>query len=303
MESTDRRLSVLIPTYNFDCTPLAEALSRQAGHTSIPVEILIGDDGSTREDIRRCIGLCGGLPHVRIVRPARNIGRSAIRNLLFRESAGTHLLFLDSDGLPSDDAFLSRYIEALREHPHGVVCGGILHPDRLPSPAVSLRWRYEKAAERRFTQGWKESHPYDCFRSFNFLIDRESFAGILFDESIRHYGFEDVLFGWQLQERGIPVYHTENPLTNTDIEPNETYLRKNEEALRTLADHYGKLHQSVRIAQAWEKLRRSRLLPLFRFCFRLLRPCLRHHLCGPRPSVFLLNVYKLGYLDSCRNKG
>ncbi|MDE7377435.1 MAG: glycosyltransferase [Paraprevotella sp.] len=303
MESTDLRLSVLIPTYNFDCTPLAEVLSRQAGRTDIPVEILIADDGSTREDIRRSIGLCDGLPHVRLVRPACNIGRSAIRNLLFRESAGTHLLFLDSDGVPSDGAFLSRYIEALREHPHGVVCGGILHPDRLPSPAVSLRWRYEKAAERRFTQAWKASHPYDCFRSFNFLIDRESFARILFDESIRHYGFEDVLFGRRLQECGIPVYHTENPLTNTDIEPNETYLRKNEEALRTLADHYGKLHQSVRIAQAWEKLRRLRLLLPFRFCFRLLRPCLRRHLCGSRPSVFLLNVYKLGYLDSCINKG
>lgn len=296
------QLSVLIPTYNFDCTPLAEALSRQAAGMDIGVEILVGDDGSTRTDIVRRIDECTRLPYVRLVRPASNIGRSAIRNRLFRESRGRHLLFLDSDGLPADDAFLSRYAEAAGRHSRGVVCGGIVHPEQQPSPTVGLRWRYEKAAEKHFTQTWKEAHPYDCFRSFSFLIDRDSFSSILFDESIRHYGFEDVLFGRQLQERRIPVYHIPNPLMNTDIETNEIYLRKNEEALRTLAAHFGKLHDAVRIAGVWKRLRALCLCPPLSLAFRLLRPMLLRNLLGNRPSVFLLNFYKLGYLNQVMRK-
>ncbi|MCM1108460.1 MAG: glycosyltransferase [Clostridium sp.] len=300
MENAGIRLSILIPTYNFDCTPLTEALSRQAQHTTESVEIIIGDDGSTDEKVVCRINRCSLLPHVRVVRPPHNIGRSAIRNLLFKESAGSHLLFVDSDGVPTDDAFLSRYLTAIHRIPRGVVCGGIVHPDVLPSPSVSLRWRYEKASERRFTQEWKEAHPHDCFRSFNFAIDRESFSHILFDETIRHYGFEDVLFGWQLKERGICVVHIDNPLLNTDIESNEVYLHKNEESLQTLARHYGKLHKAVRIARLWDRLHDLHLILFLNIGFRLLRPLLIRNLMGQHPFVLLLNLYKIGYLNSCR---
>ena len=40
-------LSILIPTYNFDCSVFVQALSNQAEALHVPYEIIVCDDGST----------------------------------------------------------------------------------------------------------------------------------------------------------------------------------------------------------------------------------------------------------------
>lgn len=42
-------LSILIPTYNFDCSAFVQVLSDQAEALHIPYEIIVCDDGSTDE--------------------------------------------------------------------------------------------------------------------------------------------------------------------------------------------------------------------------------------------------------------
>ena len=45
-------LSILIPTYNYECLGLVEELHRQAQTLSFPVEIFIADD-SSKEEMKR----------------------------------------------------------------------------------------------------------------------------------------------------------------------------------------------------------------------------------------------------------
>lgn len=294
--TTHAMLSILIPTFNFDCTPLVQRLAIQARTLDTPTEIVVADDGSADPAAVRALDRLPADFGVRLVRPPHNLGRAAIRNFLGREARGEWLLFLDSDGLPPNPDFLARYAPRLTEKAD-VVCGGIVHPDRCPSPAVALRYRYEKAAETRFTVARRNEHPYGAFRSFNFAIRRPLFLAVGFDESFRRYGYEDVLFGQQLARRGARVVHINNPLLNTDLEANTDFLRKTEEALHTLADHCDQLGPHVRLHARLAKLRRAGLTRSLRLAYRTLAPQLRRQLTGSHPSVFLFNVYKLLYLN------
>ena len=80
------KLSILIPTYNYDCSHLVLQLLEQQPKEA---EIIIGDDCSTKpiKEISGC----------RIFRPEHNLGRAAIRNALAREAKGEWLLFIDAD--------------------------------------------------------------------------------------------------------------------------------------------------------------------------------------------------------------
>ena len=290
-------LSILIPTYNYVCVPLVRALSEQAQRIEgLCCEIIVADDGSTSPAVLEQNRVINALPYARYWELGANVGRSAVRNRLFEQSKGAYLLFLDCDGVPACDTFLLEYVSYVKRGVRGVVCGGIVHPAQLPSPDVSLRWLYEKRAEKTMTAEWRNRNTYTNFRSFNFLIDRESFASVLFNEKIRHYGFEDNLFGCNLLQRGIPLLHIDNPMLNVDIEPNALFVKKSEEAMRTLALHYEALAPLVRVSGVLGKLERWRLGWLFSLFYKMLRPLVLRNLCGEHPSITLFNLYKAGYL-------
>lgn len=292
-------LSILIPTYNYVCTPLVAILAEQAARITGPeFEIIVGDDGSTSQAVLEANRAINQLPCCEYWETGVNSGRAAIRNRLYERSRGRWLLFLDGDGLPANDDFLSRYLAAVEETPCGVVCGGIVHPEKQPSAAQSLRWRYEREAERRMTVEWRNAHPHQNFRSFNFLIDRKSFSQIMFDEKIRRYGFEDNLFGESLRGKGIAVRHINNPMLNTDIEPNDLYVKKNEEALRTLAEHYESLSTLVRLSITLQRVEKLGLGWLLSLVYTATRPLLLKNLLSATPRVWVLNLYKAGYLRS-----
>lgn len=292
-------LSILIPTYNYNCTQLVSELTRQAqAIEGLRYEIIVGDDGSTDGQALAANRAINDLPCCEYWERVFNSGRSAIRNRLYERSIGRWLLFLDSDGMPLSGDFLSCYIAATECLSTGVVCGGVAHPATPPSPAVCLRWLHETNYEQRTPLEWRNSHPYANFRSFNFLIDRDSFAKVMFDEQVRGYGYEDNLFGQALQVCGVVVKHIANPLLNVDIETNEAYLAKNEEALRTLAAHYDNMAPFITIAQKLEQLETRHLGWLLSLVYRVAYPLLRRNLMGTSPRIWVFNLYRAGYLRS-----
>ncbi|MBR4844858.1 MAG: glycosyltransferase family 2 protein, partial [Bacteroidaceae bacterium] len=265
-------ISILIPTYNYTAYPLASALAQQARSMDTLCEIIIADDASTSDARKRQNRAIASLPHCTYLELENNIGRASIRNLLADKAKGEWLLFLDCDGLPLDNHFLTRYRQAITGSPQAdIICGGIIHPQNLPSHDKSLRYFYEKKAEKHHTVAIRNERPYACFRTFNFMIRRSCFQQVRFDESFRHYGYEDVLFGIQLQERGFHILHIDNPLENQDIEPNDVFLKKTEEALRTLAGQVDKLGNSVQLHRFYLRLGKVGLTPLVRITFRILR--------------------------------
>lgn len=226
-------LSILIPTYNEDCTALVTELQSQAaacldGH----FEIIVGDDGSTCPDIRAAGRRLGGLEGVRYIEMANNVGRAKIRNYLADQSHGDYLLFIDSDARVCRHDFVARYVRAAK--PGVVVCGSLVNVPTPPSPRYSLRFRYEASAARIRTLRYRRQHPYAQFTAFNCMIPREVFMAVRFNEHITDYGYEDALLGYKLKQRGIKVEQIDNQLVHTGLDTNEVFLDKTRRSLTTL---------------------------------------------------------------------
>lgn len=281
-------LSILIPTYRFDCTPLVDRLLVQLPDD---VEIVVGDDDSPNaEDF---LSELEGRPHVRVVRQRPNRGSAAMRNRLAREAKGEYLLYMDCDGMPLADDFLERYMRHLPTE--GVVCGNVRHPEAMPSPQVSLRWTYEKQAERLFTPQRCNQQPYRSFRTFHFLVPKAVMMACPFDEEIKLSGYEDVLLGRRLQEMGIKVLHIDNPVLNLDIEPNERFLEKTEQQLRTLCQKRALLEGYSSLLACYERFERMHLTLFLRLWHGTMQRFERKLLQRKRPSIRLFQLYKLGY--------
>ncbi len=292
------KLSILIPTYNQDCTRLVHALHRQMPEE---VEIVVADDGSCNTQVRQSNRSLAQLKNVVYWESEHNMGRARIRNRLTQMAQSDYLLFIDSDALVEREDFLGRYLQCLPTD--AVVCGGIVHPAHLPSPSVSLRWKYEKSCEPRFTAARRNQAPYDSLRTFNIMIPRKVALAHPFDETITRYGYEDTLLGKELADEGIAVLHIDNPLVNGDIETNDVFLQKTEEAMKTLYDIRERIADKSRLLETYNRLNRCALTPLVAFVFRHTQALMRLNLTGNHPCIQLFNLYKLGfYCNLSRSK-
>ena len=268
------KLSVLIPTYNYDPSQLVSDLQKQLPKDA---EIIVGDDS-----------------------PPHTLGMAARRNQLAKEAKGEWLLFIDADAQVRSKTFIENYLKTLPslEGAAGVICGGTANLPSCPRPAAKLRYDYEVKAEKRLTLAHRRAHPYTGFTTFNFLIQRELFLSILFDESLKEYGHEDTLFGLELKRRGIPILHIDNKLTHLGLEDAEEYLQKTETALRSLAKMPLEQKQNVRVSALAYRLRHYFLLPLVRSLYKATKPHLRKNLLGKHPNQLLFAFYKLGYYSA-----
>lgn len=287
------RLSILIPTHNYDCSRLVYDLETQLSEED---EIIVGNDCSTDKSIVAKLNEIGNTGKSRLYTPSENqhpLGRAAIRNALAREAKGEWLLFIDADAEVRSKTFIDDYLAAANNAP--VVCGGTGNLSECPSPECRLRYDYEVEAEKRFNVERRREFPYAQLTTFNFLIRRDIFLSIEFDEKIREYGYEDTCFGFELKERGIAIHHIDNKLIHLGIEPSTVYLAKIETALRSLAKLELEQRRQIRLSAFEMKLERYCLLGIVRCVFRLTKTQLRANLLGKHPNQKLFTFYKLGY--------
>ena len=284
------KLSVLIPCYCYDPCPLVRALCRMLPEDA---EIVVGDDCTPGGEAEPYLKDLAQWERVRVVRQEENRGAAAMRNRLAREAEGEYLLYLDSDALPLHSNFLAEYMKLLPTDE--VVCGSICHAVTLPDASVTLRWTYEKQAEKRFTASARNKRPYQNFRTFNFLIRRETMLGCPFDETVRLSGYEDTLAGKAFRARGIRIRHIENPLLNMGLEDNETYLRKTERQLHTLYEKRRELGNYSSLLRAYRWAERLGLAGCLRFIHRRVGEAERRNLLSKKPRIWVFQLYKLGY--------
>lgn len=287
-------LSILIPTYNYDCTRLVSDLHQQAALSGIDYEIIVADDASPTYIYKEKNREINALPHCRLIELEENVGRARIRNLLADEAQYEWLLFMDADAEVIGPHYISNYL-AHCTAATDVICGGLCHADTLPSPTVSLRYAYEKRADKRRAARYRAEHPYERFTPFNFLIRKETFMAIRFDETIRDYGHEDTLFGIELQRRGTPLLHIDNPLRHLGLETNGVFLQKTQMALRNLALMETTLQGHSSLISAYHLLCRLHLTKAVARWYTRHEGKLTAHLCGTRPCLILFFLYKLAY--------
>lgn len=291
-------LSILIPTFNCDCTQLVADLNEQAaalrkGDGTFDYEIMVWDDASTDSGIaerNRRISEWDGCEFRML--PV-NMGRAAIRNRMIEASKGSFVLLIDSDAEVCTPRFVENYW--YNRHKAEVVCGGLINPPNPPGRGHELRYKYERNAQKKRSVAFRSRHPYLYFTTFNVMLSRSVTRHLMFDERCTEYGYEDALYGLQLKQKSVSVCHMDNPLVHLGIERSPDFLRKTEAALRTLS-HLGEPLQSVAGASKVVRLlERCKLRRPTAFLFSCLQPKLYRQLTGRFPSLLLFKIYKVGY--------
>ena len=289
-------LSILIPVYNWDCTQLIKDLHFQGLTLGIPYEIIVADDCSTDKDLQQKSRLVAEThENCRYFALEHNIGRAAIRNFMADQSQYEKLLFLDCDAEVKDKKFLKKYVEASDKA--SVVCGGLTHPDEIPMKGQELRYLYEKNAAYERSAGFRSQNPYLRFTSFSFMIDRDVFMKIRFDESYVRYGYEDVQFGHELEAGGVSILHIDNPLAHIGLDDSASYLNKTRQAVQNAFDHQDEIGDSSKLLTNYNKVRSLRMRWVFRFFWAFFQKSMEKNLLGPKPKLRIFSLYKLCYIS------
>lgn len=283
-------ISILIPTYNHVCVELVSTLQQQASQLPINYEIIVADDGSTIASTIQANRAINDYTNSRYIERPKNAGRAAIRNYLAEKASQPWLLFIDSDMVVRHPDFLRQYVDTPDEQ--AVWDGGICVGGDAKLLSRNLRYQYERANEHLHTAARRQQEPYRDFHTANFMAPKQLMAKYPFDLRFRHYGYEDVLFGMQLERHHIPIYHINNPLSFEVFEENDQFLSKTEEGLRTLHTFRQELKAGSRLLQRVEQLRW--LLPLLRLFHKATKKLERRILLR-HPSLFLFSLYRLGY--------
>lgn len=286
-------LSILIPTYNYDCTKLVASLLEQLPEGC---EIIVADDGSTDQKTLHANRVIHEYDCCRLWESRENLGRAAIRNRLAEMANGEYLIFIDCDAEVDNNNFIGNYVEALKEA--DVVCGGTKSPSQCPSPDRSLRYKYENNFWSKHKACTRQKDAYRSFTTFNFLIRRETFLGIKFDERCRQYGHEDTLFGIELKKAGISILHIDNELVHCGLDTNEEFLHKTETAIKSLTEassFAGELDNEISLLRYRKLIERCHLTPLVNVLFMAFKKQIRNNLLGKNPSLALFQLYKLHY--------
>ncbi|MCD6346529.1 MAG: glycosyltransferase [Bacteroidales bacterium] len=293
-------LSVLIPIYRQDCSDLIEGLYRQLIAASVSFEILIGDD-SCYYDNENDISFQSDMPELRIFKNPKQLGRSKNRNQLAARAQYEYLLFIDGDAEIVHPDFINVYLSHAGNSK--VICGGTSYSDEPPADQEQLlRWHYGCKREIRSVT-IRSNEPYKQFSSFNFMIHADVFRDIYFSEDFISYGHEDTYFGYQLRLAQVTIEHINNPLYHTGLDSAKDFIEKIKESVialvnleknNTLPDDF---FEDIKLLSSYKRIKRYRLNFLFAAFFKMTEAYIVRQLCSAHPQLFLLDMYKLGYLS------
>lgn len=278
-------LSICIPHYNFPNPQLFASLLAQCQSAGLAFEILIADDGSENNKQRYLSDLNN--QYFRVFLLEHNHGRSFTRNFLAEKAMFPTLLFLDGDAEIISDDFIKIYLTAKQAD---IVTGGRIYCAKPTSKDYLLHWRYGTQIEQNANAQ---------FQSNNFIIKKDLFKTVKFDENIKTYGYEDVLFGLEAQKQGFKIQQINNPVKHLHLKMNQQFLDDTDEALQTLAKliyNQGefKLATEVRLSAKYCWLKNRGVTPFFNIGTHLILASLRKALLkNPESPLWILALYKL----------
>lgn len=300
-------LSILLPSYNNVCVSLVQVLQRQAdalrGKLDKPFryEIIVVDDCSTDAACIDANRVIGDMLHCRYLRMEQNVGRAQIRNVLISESRGDYVLLIDSDLFLCDDNYLYKYATSTADVVYGGTrIGGegfamVDNEANTENLKGNLRYIYEKKAEPSHRAVFRQLRPNQEISVCNLYARRDIMEAHPFDSRFKAYGYEDVLFGKRLAESGIEVTHIDNPVLINEFEPNSVFVKKTEEAILTLCRFEQDLEGYSNLKTKVTTLGRYIPLSLFILWHRIMKNKEKRNLTGPKPSLLLFKLYKLGF--------
>lgn len=294
-------LSILIPAYNYNVFPLVQELQVQAQQADITFEILVFDDASPDQQYVQSNLVINTLSNCKYELLLKNIGRSAIRNLLAKKAKYDWLLYLDSDTIPIATNFISKYLPFLNNE-EKVVYGGIKYQEQKPVHDMLLRWVYGNEREA-LPANIRSQAPYLSLLTLNFAVKKSIFNKVQFNEDIPNLRHEDTLFSYNLSQQNIKVEHVDNPVYHLGLDTSEIFIKKSEEAvvgLKFLLDNSLISTDYLRIATIYNRIKALCLRSIAAYAFKIFKKMFRKNLLSANPSLFIFDLYRLGYLCSLK---
>ena len=297
-------ISLLIPVYDYDIIALVHSMKNCIGKIPEFVEILIGDDGSSKSFRDKYKTLEGD--GVRVIVSEKNIGRAAIRNKLALEATGDFLLFIDADAMIPGTAenYILNWIPTMAFS--RVTSGGILYHESPPGdPDKILRWKNGRKLEQR-KAAERNKDPYASFTTFNVLIDRKIFSKLRFNEELKQYGHEDTLLSYQLNKAGVKIHHIDNGLVHEGLETNREYINKVKLSIENLSKLYDNVtdkktfSRSVRMLRTYNRLKIFRLTLILAGIFIRFRERMELKIDSSDPPLWLFRFYRMSMFCTYR---
>jgi glycosyltransferase involved in cell wall biosynthesis len=292
-------VSLLIPTYNYDCTTLVNRLMEQLKGFQFDYEILVFDDASTNADTAAINRNINNHPHCTYRLQEKNLGRTATRQALAEAAKYNWLLFLDADVLPQNENFIHHF--EIENQKADVVFGGITYQQSKPDNDKILRWKYGKSRENRAVSE-RIKVPYLSIISGCCLIKKELFLKAnSFLESA--YG-ADVLFAQNLEQLKVKVAHIDNPVVHLGLETNASFIEKTKKGLESLYlfEKENKISNDYRpIQKAYQSLKKNGVLRFFMTIIRTFEKAILKNLESTSPSLFLFDLYRLYYFANLKS--
>jgi len=294
-------LSLLIPTYNYNTVPLVLELQKQCLESKIHFEILCLDDASNEflDENQRI----NSIENCNFSRNNLNLGRGTNINLLVEKAKFEWLLVMDCDTFPTQNDFIRNYIFQINND-EKVVFGGIEYQKEKPAQDKLLRWYYGNARESLSVEK-RNTNPNINALTSNILIQKNVFKSNKFDESITKYGYEDLVFLYDLKKKGIVVKHIDNTTYHLGLETSRQFLNKTKTALENLKilTVTASLDSSEsKLLKVSILLKRLHLATFIAFLLKKTALKIERNLLSQKPSLLLFDLYKLGYYCGIKSK-
>ena len=294
-------LSILVPIYNYNVFPLVSELHKQCLELNIGFEILCQDDASNSK-LNQENEKVNSLTHCSFVALTQNIAHRANRNLLVEKSQYEYLLFIDGDS----NIIYSDYIKKYLDHLNGfdIVYGGRLHPQKCPSNHQKLRWKYGKFMEDKVAIK-RQKLPYQSLLFNNTLIKKEISDKVKFDKKMTKYGHDDTQLSYQLSLLDCKLKHIDNQIEHGDIDTNSNYYTKTKDSIQNLIALVNdeKIDaQFNRLYRLNRNLKKFHLDAIIAKLYLTFEKRIAKNLAGNHPSLFVFNLFKIGYLCSLKQE-
>lgn len=294
-------LSILIPVYNYSVYLLVSELQKQCLESNIQFEILCQDDASNLFKIEnQKINI---LENCNFSVNNLNVGRGKNINFLAEKSKYEWLLIMDCDTFPTQNNYIQKYISQINEA-EKVVFGGIEYKKEKPSSDQLLRWFYGNARESISVEK-RNINPNGSALTSNIIIQKKVFISNKFNDSITKYGYEDLVFLSDLKKKGILVKHIDNPTYHLGLENSEQFLAKTKialENLKSISENNSIYNSESKILKVYNVLKQLYLTSFISTIFKKTERNLEHNLLSKNPSLFLFDLYKLGYYCTIKSR-
>lgn len=290
-------LSIVIPTYNYNTILLVEELYYQCKYQNIDFEIIVADDFSNNAEIKAVNEKINNIENCTYYRNLENLGRGQNINAMVLKAKYQWVLLLDCDVFPKEKNFIKNYIRSIDNSKFLVAYGGIKYKSNKPNDLEMLRWVYGRKREALALQK-RELQPYLSCLTSNILVKKEIFVQFPFHNQLKTYGFEDLVFALTLRNNGIKINHLDNEVYHLNLEKSISYIIKVESSLKNLkflVDSKIINHKDARFSSLYYKLNWLKITELLSVGFKIFKPLFIKNLTSKNPSIFVFDLYRLGF--------